>query len=690
MINELVRGTYKAISLYISDDSHNLRQIEPSMLHNFLYGTEVVLDRLTGVFQMVLTVNHQLIKHTIAKEIDFLNADNIIRLVLVDEANFVFDHTFIPYSKERLKDQGDKSGDTYDIVCISIYDYYLRQTNPLTTAKSYKGTPIAVFENLFKDCIKIVDGYLRGCGVPTVNVTVESNKLSFLDDPEEITFKCQQNVPCMVNLITLSSRYNISYYQDFLGYHIIENPVFSKLKPSTLKDGTALWRENAPSSYPFKICDKIKRPYAPDMLDSADITISLNKQGKKQVTQKIETGDILKLVELNGNADEFRNLFETRAYTESSGTTENMRIIRDYMHKYIQYNSLVIYCTSTLSECNPGTVTSVQINAVTGNLPDMMQGDYRYSGNWLIKNCTFKVVNQRFFIRLVLCRFDNPKKEDYLSNNCAMPRSDALNGLLKPAKPDRERTVLNKCADVLSDLNSQITGTVNEFTDKINGVTKEIQGYMDYANQKINSVTEPVKAQFTNQVRDAEVALGIDTLLSKNRKTLGVVNNILAQSTGINIAGALGSVNEIMNIDAVIKDATLGQIERVYNNLTNQTVSTIKNVSGAVTSAVAAAQKTIETIDTASANIADCELNLDESLDNIRAVYHSVTQTKEQIDRAVSSVKRLKEDVKNIPNTIKLVNPLDVLKEKRDRIIRRVKVQKSEASLSEIVVNEVF
>ena len=115
MLNELIRGKYKAVSLYISDDYQALHQVPQEYIRELVQGIEIEFNAFRHSVICALMVNHALIKNTIGKEPDRLNDKNIFRIVIIDSQDFRIDRTFICVNAER-QGQGDRSGDMYELL----------------------------------------------------------------------------------------------------------------------------------------------------------------------------------------------------------------------------------------------------------------------------------------------------------------------------------------------------------------------------------------------------------------------------------------------------------------------------------------------------------------------------------------------------------------------------------------------
>jgi len=677
MLNELLNGTYKSISLYIANDSQELKQVDSKFVKDLVQNIEMNFTMFRRYVDCIVTLNNELIKNTIGKEADRLTSKNIFRIIIVDKRDYKIDKTFVV--KDVFKDDGDdKSGDLYGIILGDIYYYYLQQVNFSTQVVSYQGTPFEVAAQLIRDSFKIPDEILRSYHIPTIDVKVQRGKLDFLEDYEPITYKCTKSKSALKNIETLITKYNFRFYQDLESFVLVEGFDLSKLKPNTATDGSALFSETTPGHYEFKICDKLKRPITPKLLDKFKISISKNSGGKSQKTETVEFKDFLKTIELNDNADELLDTFETREITECSADSGIPSILVEYTNKFILNNTLAIYCSCTLRECNTGTVTTVELRPTTGYTEEKFQKDVRFGGNWLIYRTTVKCCNGRFIVRLLLSRFDNPKDNTgSLTEIASENRSDTMFKSSKPPIPKKPRELVENVVSTIDSFNKELQDVTGGFLKKINFVNNQMQGLVNQADQRLNALTAPIKQSFTNAVETSEIFNNVKNVISKNQRTLGLVNNIIQQRTGIDIQSAVQLSGEIMNIDAIFKEQVLDQITGVYTTLENKATSVVNNVTNAVTETTSAAAEVIANIDETCANVENVELNLDQALDTVKSVFKAVQTTQQQISNVKAGVEDLKNTVTNIPDFVKIENPLETLKNKRDRLLNAVRVKRS-------------
>ena len=601
---------------------------------------------------------------------------NIFRIVLIDTQDFKIDRTFICIGAER-QGQGDRSGDIYDLTLKDIYSFYLHQTAPSNMATSYKGTPVSIMEQIIEDAFKLPDEILKSYNIPVVELNVKRNTFGFLKSPSTFTFKCIQNAPALQSILLLATKFNIYVYQDLQSICIVENLDVHSLPVKTAADGSPLFSETAGTNYEFKVCDKIKQPKAPVTLENIKITVSKNAGGKTQTTETLDFNEFIRTIELNNNADELLGTLETREITESSGTSGVEAILYDYTERYLMNNTLIVYCSCPLTDCNPGTATSVELRPITGYTTELGQKDQRYSGNWFIMATSVRVIGQRYIVRLILCRFDNPKNNSTLSEVVSENAPDTSFPSSKPQKPKKPRVPQIKVLSALDEIADTVKSATGDFLSKVNTINNEMRALTQYADQKIAALTAPIKTQFVNQVQNSEIVKKAGEVIQKNRRTLGLVNNVLRRKTGVDLSSAVRLTGEIMNIDAVVKDAVTRQVQTVYSALSSKTTAVVRNTASLVTDTIANSVSVVASLDQSITNAENLDLNLDQALETAEKAYNAIQTTKKQIDTVKNSVNDLKETVKNIPDTVKATNPLNALKAKREQLLNSVRVKKN-------------
>ena len=672
MFNQFLGTSFKSFSLYIANDNQELRQVSVGFVEEFVQKFELNFKFFTFGIVGSLVVNQDLIRNSIGKDSDHLTAKNVIRVVFEDSYGFILDKTFVCTGTEMAKFQNDKSGEMVKLNLLDIYSYYLNQKTPDLQVKSYKGSPLSVVEQLLTDSIKTPDEILRSYNLKTLDLYIENNTFSFLEDNDSLTWKHTQNRSALDDLDLLCSKYNITLFQDFKGIRVIENFNFHDLEEHRNEDDSELWCDKVPDRYPYNIFDKKKQFKSYNINSIPRLKVSLNTQGKTQTLEDLDFNEILDIIDLNNNSREFANTFDTREVTESSGTNGKKALVYDYSRLFIRYSNLAIYVSGPLEECNPGTKTSVRLNLPFRYIEEAQRGDERFSGNWFIGSSSFALVNRHMFIRLGLCRFDSPKIDTV--SEVISEEGDNYSYSSKPPLPKKERTFVTEVSSALDEIQSSIRDT-EQFAKKMVDMSAQINKLKQFSDQSISALTAPIK-KFTNSVNQSSLSQTYDSILRNNRRTLTLASEILAKNSkdfrSMSIINSLNNAKEVLNPESFVKDTVLNQVTGTVDFLTSRAKSTVTNISNAVYNTIENGQVIIEQLDSKSTNKDDAVINLDSGIEKIEKVLKAVQSTKDQVDTVVTTLNRVEKDLKNIPNSIPIENPLEVLKQKRKQLLRSV------------------
>lgn len=671
MFNQFLGTSFKSLSLYIANDNQELRLIRSEFVNDWVQKFELNFKFFTFGIVGSLVVNQDLIRNSIGKDSDHLTAKNVIRVVFEDSYGFILDKVFVCTGSEMAKFQNDKSGEMVKLNLLDIYSYYLNQKTPDLQVKSYKGSPLSVVEQILTDSIKTPDEILRSYNLKTLDLYIENNTFSFLEE-ETLTWKHIQNRSALDDLDLLCSKYNITVFQDFNGIRVIENFNFHDLEEHRNEDDSELWCDKVPDRYPYNIYDK-KKMFKPIEINSIPrLKVSLNSQGKNQTSEDLDFNEILDIIDLNNNSREFANTFDTREVTEYSGTNGKKALVYNYSRLFIRYSNLAIYVSGPLEECNPGTKTSVRLNLPFRYTNDALKGDQRFSGNWFIGSSSFALINNHMFIRLGLCRFDSPRIDTV--SEIVSEEGDNYSYSSKPPLPKKERTFVTEVSSTLDEIQSSIRDT-EQFAKKMVDMSSQINKLKQFSEQSTSALTAPIK-KFTNSVNQSSLSKTYDSILRNNRRTLTLASGVLAKNSkdfkGMSIINSLNNAKEVLNPESFVKDTVLSQVTGTVDFLTSRAKSTVTNVTNAVYNTIENSQVVIEQLDTKSTNKDDAVINLDSGIEKIEKVLNAVQSTKDQVDTVVTSLNRVEKDLKNIPDSVPIENPLEVLKQKRKQLLRSV------------------
>lgn len=672
MFNQFLGTSFKSLSLYIANDNQELRLIGSEFINDLVQKVELNFGFFKFGILGTIVLNQDLIRNSIGKDSDHLTAKNVIRIVFEDSYGFILDKVFVCTGTEMAKFQNDKSGEMVKLNLLDIYSYYLNQKTPDLQVKSYKGSPLSIVEQILTDSIKTPDEILRSYNLKTLDLYIENNTFSFLEDNDSLTWKHIQNRSALDDLNLLCSKYNITLFQDFNGIRVIENFNFHDLEDHRNEDDSELWCDKVPDRYPYNIYDK-KKMFKPIEINTIPkLKVSLNSQGKNQTLEDLDFNEILDIIDLNNNSREFANTFDTREVTEYSGTNGKKALVYDYSRLFIRYSNLAIYVSGPLEECNPGTKTSVKLNLPFRYTNDALKGDQRFSGNWFIGSSSFALINNHMFIRLGLCRFDSPKIDTV--SEVISEEGDNYSYSSKPPLPKKERTFVTEVSSTLDEIQSSIRDT-EQFAKKMVDMSSQINKLKQFSEQSTSALTAPIK-KFTNSVNQGSLNQTYDSILRNNRRTLTLASEVLAKNSkdfkGMSIINSLNNAKEVLNPESFVKDTVLNQVTGTVDFLTSRAKSTITNVTNAVYNTVENSQVVIEQLNDKSTNKDEAVVNLDSGIERIEKVLNAVQSTKDQVDTVVTTLNRVEKDLKNTPDSIPIENPLEVLRQKRKQLLRSI------------------
>lgn len=672
MFNQFLGTSFKSLSLYIANDNQELRLIGSEFINDMVQKVELNFGFFKFGVLGTIVLNQDLIRNSIGKDSDHLTAKNVIRIVFEDSYGFTLDKVFVCTGTEMAKFQNDKSGEMVKLNLLDIYSYYLNQKTPDLQVKSYKGSPLSIVEQILTDSIKTPDEILRSYNLKTLDLYIENNSFSFLEDNDSLTWKHIQNRSALDDLNLLCSKYNITLFHDFNGIRVIENFNFHDLEDHRNEDDSELWCDKVPDRYPYNIYDK-KKMFKPIEINTIPrLKVSLNSQGKNQTLEDLDFNEILDIIDLNNNSREFANTFDTREVTEYSGTNGKKALVYDYSRLFIRYSNLAIYVSGPLEECNPGTKTSVRLNLPFRYTNDALKGDQRFSGNWFIGSSSFALINNHMFIRLGLCRFDSPKIDTV--SEVISEEGDNYSYSSKPPLPKKERTFVTEVSSTLDEIQSSIRDT-EQFAKKMVDMSSQINKLKQFSEQSTSALTAPIK-KFTNSVNQGSLNQTYDSILRNNRRTLTLASEVLAKNSkdfkGMSIINSLNNAKEVLNPESFVKDTVLNQVTGTVDFLTSRAKSTVTNVTNAVYNTVENSQVVIEQLNDKSTNKDEAVVNLDSGIERIEKVLNAVQSTKDQVDTVVTTLNRVEKDLKNTPDSIPIENPLEVLRQKRKQLLRSI------------------
>jgi hypothetical protein len=198
----------------------------------------------------------------------------------------------------------------------------------------------------------------------------------------------------------------------FASFGITDNTALNGTKLFNLNKINILYtNKNLNQNYLYHIHD-YKR------LDSDTSKVYHFKTSKRQlngviVNQNLKPDDLKGLLELNSNFSKYKDLYVANSGTQESVHTSNISESLesqkyDAFEEMIQYNKLLVYSVGS-NLITPGTLINVEIVPPTVDAEEAVKGDPTLSGMWFVKQVTRKLIGDKYIMRLLLCRFDNPE-----------------------------------------------------------------------------------------------------------------------------------------------------------------------------------------------------------------------------------------------------------------------------------------
>lgn len=408
MLHELFEPStkIKMFDVYVNDV-----KLDYKVVNDFVIETEVEFNYFNMISRGFMRCAEELFTLSIKKHPSALTDDDSVKIIFQDNSGKIFERRYTILNCVKANcDYRDSV--FWDINLVDVYGYALVSPNynKYITQVGYKGTPIQIVKQAVDDLFMYPKNKSKLYNDKQLNIVVSRNDLHFSDNPDIFHRFTKDNTP-FENIQKLCREYNILIYQDCNNFYITQNPKISNLT----KPENVVYRENAGSNYFHKICDKIKQQSSISTDDRPNYKVSHNQGGKKQVIQELKFTDLLDLIELNHHeSDEFRN---SNSIYYSSSTNSISTLLYDSYRKYLLANNLVIYVRSIIDNSMNGTITSTQLDVDSNIASRRAEGDFKYSGYWLIRSVTFKIVKGHLITRLALCRYDNQKDVSNIENS---------------------------------------------------------------------------------------------------------------------------------------------------------------------------------------------------------------------------------------------------------------------------------
>jgi hypothetical protein len=492
-INELLDPISKVVSseVYIND-----KHIDNKAVKDYIESLEIEVNYFRHSILCMFIANEELFTLSIGKSPNALTEKDTIRILFEDKSGSVFDRRFNVIKTTKTNTQTTNRSQQWTILLEDIYGHALNSSNytRFLTEKGFSGTPFEICQSALNSLFRYPNELLKVYEEKTLSLNAKRNILDFIsDDNPVLNFRFSKDLTPIENILKLAEKYNIHVYQDFNTFYIIQNPSFENSEHFLNENGTSLFKELCNGKeYPYKICDKIKQENSLSIHDRANYKISLNLGGKEQVLRELNFEDIIKVIDINNNSDEFKDLRSENPIEVSNSYMLLSTLMSESYKKYLTANNVVIYTRPTLPYCIPGTLTTIDLSTKSEFASKRKQGDFRYSGVWLIRSTTLKILNNQFLIgRMVLCRFDNPADETFeeMADVITSNENDAIL-TDKPNKPknlEKQKTSITKSPEELfksvkteTDTFSQFKSIFLQFTSITDAIDTGRKGVEDF------------------------------------------------------------------------------------------------------------------------------------------------------------------------------------------------------------------
>lgn len=554
-INELLDPISKVVSseVYIND-----KRIDNKAVKDYIESLEIEVNYFRHSILCMFIANEELFTLSIGKSPNALSEKDTIRILFEDKSGSVFDRRFNIVKTTKTNTQTTNRSQQWTIQLEDIYGHTLNSANytRFLTEKGFSGTPFEICQSALNSLFRYPNELSKVYNEQILPLNAKRNILEFIsDDNPVLDFRFSKDLTPIENILKLAEKYNIHIYQDFNTFYIIQNPSFENSEHYLNENGTSLFKELCNGKeYPYKICDKIKQENSLSIHERANYKISLNLGGKEQVLRELNFEDVIKVIDINNNSDEFKDMRSENPIEVSNSYTLLSSLMNESYKKYLKSNNIIIYTRPTLPYCIPGTLTTIDVTTKSEFASKRKQGDFRYSGVWLIRSTTLKILNNQFLIgRMVLCRFDNPADETFEEIPDVITSDEDTVLTSKPNKPknlEKQKSTTPKTPEEVfksvkteTDTFSQFKSVFLQFTSITDAIDTGRKGVEDFLSV-LDTFTDvqPLIEQGIN-------ALIPDASENVSESVGETVNNNVREIHPVilNIKNAIDSISEFFN-----------------------------------------------------------------------------------------------------------------------------------------------
>lgn len=450
MIDELFDplSKIKGYEIYV-----NNVKVDNKIVTDKVISIELEFNYFRPYSKCVIVCAEEVFSLNINKHPSELTNKDSVKIVFSDNLNKIFQRRYIVQKVSKNENCERTDSEYWIIEFVDVYGFSLLSSEYIRyiTQKGYKGIPLKIVEDCLKDVMLYQKEISKLYGDKALKFKTVYNNIGVIDCPQLEHRFPKDNTP-LESLEKFCKEYNILLYQDYDTFYIIQNPKISELE----KPKETVYKERVGTkTYADKICEKINRESSIPTDERPNYRISLNSGGKNQSIRELKFTDLLNLIELNKHDNtEFKD--DNFTYYPSTVNTLSALYYEQY-RKYLTANNLIIYVRPTLEKSNVGTITSVQLDSYSDVATRRVEGDVKFSGNWLIRSCTYKLLQTNLIGRLILCRYDNQEDLTHIQDNNVMGNKEDYKEIgFKP-----EKSVFEEVNQALDDIKDKLKNIID-------------------------------------------------------------------------------------------------------------------------------------------------------------------------------------------------------------------------------------
>lgn len=455
-------------------------------------------------------------------------------------------------------------GKDYLLKCMDLYGYAICNDKFQYKGEVYNGKPVDNVINYMNNLFKKVKENYKDDNVIKVQ---HDEKYEYKDLPAEYSNENKENLFQIVNgspLISLREyclKYNIRVWQDYEGFHIVQNPMLSKFNKFNY-----YLSDKEQSDSPYYICDyKLDKSNREDNITKKLIKCSVT-EGKNTIYKQVNIDMLLDSVMLNGDIEKYKKFLPKETSVEYGNTNTTFHSLTyNEFYKALKYKTLHVYLQGDMGYLYPGVLTDLHMMYNEEDREKQIQGDINLSKTWLITGSTYKVIlgnDGKCFCRLVLNRFDDP--EDIIS------KEDSSIYTLAKNKYESEISL----SGLVDDIKGALKGTLDRLRNSFNSLKNSLFSIKDFLNnwfsdttidlrKSIDEIKSTLKSFSANLKEAQNEAKNVRLIYNNSNYSIdsSLLNDIETEFKGIDLdslfANFYESLEEMELDDASKKEFTL-------------------------------------------------------------------------------------------------------------------------------------